>query len=161
MRYWHCEPVALSVPFAEAACWHLFPQLRFHRQSRKGRVGLQTVVGCGQEYCGSVRERQPVVGRSTFNAVGRCLLSGHRAGCVTVASADWGGNTTTTWSLSTVVPATTHGSGTPVAAAERQSNITTTDSYTVSSAAGAPTEARSRRRVSKAGRGGVAARPVL
>lgn len=60
------------------------------------------------------------------------------AGRVMLSSAKWSGTQTMTWSLSTVVPSSSHGSGTTLGAAEWQSNITTTASYTVSSTAGSP-----------------------
>lgn len=77
------------------------------------------------------------VGQAPGNAVTGMSVTSGRA---MIASANWTSNNTATWSLSTVVPSTTHGNGTPLNAAEWTANLTTTASWTVASSAGTPTD---------------------
>src|SRR5450631_3557510 len=55
----HRKQGTLWLSFAEATREHLFSQLRLSRQSGKG-AGVRTIVGCGQDDCGPMRERQPI-----------------------------------------------------------------------------------------------------
>ena len=64
MRHSHRKQSTLLLSFAEAACEHLFSQLRLNRQSRKGGARVRTIVRCGQENRGPMRKRQPIAAHS-------------------------------------------------------------------------------------------------
>jgi hypothetical protein len=55
----HRKQGTLWLSFAEATREHLFSQLRLSRQSGKG-AGVRTIVGCGQDDCGPMCQRQSI-----------------------------------------------------------------------------------------------------